>query len=133
MPVIAEVVGFRENKLLLMPLGEMEGIEPGSEVVAVSYTHLDVYKRQVRSDDDGITWSEEINITPQIKDPRWRLMFQGPGNGITLTDGTMVFPAQFRDADGTPHSTIAVSYTHLDVYKRQEFWKITGTVTRLRS
>ncbi|NLH87576.1 MAG: flagellar protein export ATPase FliI [Firmicutes bacterium] len=33
-PVIAEVVGFRENKLLLMPLGEMEGIEPGSEVVA---------------------------------------------------------------------------------------------------
>lgn len=63
----------------------------------------------VRSDDDGITWSEEINITPQIKDPRWRLMFQGPGNGITLTDGTMVFPAQFRDADGTPHSTIVWS------------------------
>ena len=24
----------------------------------------------VRSDDDGITWSEEINITSQIKDPR---------------------------------------------------------------
>jgi len=63
----------------------------------------------VRSDDDGITWSEEINITPQIKDPGWRLMFQGPGNGITLTDGTMVFPAQFRDADGTPHSTIVWS------------------------
>lgn len=63
----------------------------------------------VRSDDDGITWSEEINITPQIKDPRWRLMFQGPGNGITLTDGTMVFPAQFRDADGTPYSTIVWS------------------------
>ncbi|MGI6338154.1 MAG: sialidase family protein [Bacteroidales bacterium] len=63
----------------------------------------------VRSDDDGITWSEEINITSQIKDPRWRLMFQGPGNGITLTDGTMVFPAQFRDADGTPYSTIVWS------------------------
>lgn len=63
----------------------------------------------VRSDDDGITWSEEINITPQIKDPAWRLMFQGPGNGITLADGTMVFPAQFRDADGIPHSTIVWS------------------------
>ncbi|HOK70197.1 MAG TPA: flagellar protein export ATPase FliI [Bacillota bacterium] len=34
LPVTAEVVGFRENKLLLMPLGEMAGIEPGSEVVA---------------------------------------------------------------------------------------------------
>ncbi len=63
----------------------------------------------VRSDDEGITWSEEINITPQIKDPRWRLMFQGPGNGITLTDGTLVFPAQFRDAEGIPHSTIVWS------------------------
>ncbi len=28
--VDAEVVGFRENKILLMPLGEMSGIEPGS-------------------------------------------------------------------------------------------------------
>ncbi|MCK5207640.1 MAG: exo-alpha-sialidase, partial [Cyclobacteriaceae bacterium] len=25
----------------------------------------------VRSDDDGLTWSEEINITKQIKDPGW--------------------------------------------------------------
>lgn len=30
----AEVVGFRENRVLLMPLGEMQGIGPGSEVVA---------------------------------------------------------------------------------------------------
>ncbi len=33
-PIKAEVVGFRENKVLLMPLGVMEGIKPGSEVVA---------------------------------------------------------------------------------------------------
>lgn len=30
----AEVVGFKENKVLLMPLGEMSGIGPGSTVVA---------------------------------------------------------------------------------------------------
>ncbi|MBM3460820.1 MAG: flagellar protein export ATPase FliI [Armatimonadetes bacterium] len=30
----AEVVGFRDNKALLMPLAEMEGICPGAEVVA---------------------------------------------------------------------------------------------------
>ncbi len=62
-----------------------------------------------RSDDDGLTWSEPINITEQVKDPRWRLMFQGPGRGITRRDGTLVFPAQFRDHDGTPHSTIIYS------------------------
>lgn len=30
----AEVVGFKENKLLLMPLGELTGIGPGCEVVS---------------------------------------------------------------------------------------------------
>lgn len=32
--VLAEVVGFRDKKLLLMPLGEMNGIIPGAEVYA---------------------------------------------------------------------------------------------------
>jgi flagellum-specific ATP synthase len=31
---LAEVVGFRDNHLLLMPLGELHGIHPGSEVIA---------------------------------------------------------------------------------------------------
>jgi flagellum-specific ATP synthase len=31
---LAEVVGFRDHHLLLMPLGEMHGIHPGSEVIA---------------------------------------------------------------------------------------------------
>lgn len=34
LPVKAEVVGFRENCVLLMPLGEMSGIKPNSEVIA---------------------------------------------------------------------------------------------------
>lgn len=33
-PILAETVGFRENVVLLMPLGEMEEIAPGSDVVA---------------------------------------------------------------------------------------------------
>lgn len=32
-PVWAEVVGFKEDKVLLMPLGEMEGLKPGSIVI----------------------------------------------------------------------------------------------------
>ena len=34
-PVIAEVVGFRDNKVLLMPLGELGGIGAGAEVRAL--------------------------------------------------------------------------------------------------
>ncbi|TJY43189.1 flagellar protein export ATPase FliI [Cohnella pontilimi] len=33
-PILAEVVGFRSNRLLLMPLGELESVSPGCEVVA---------------------------------------------------------------------------------------------------
>src|SRR5690554_5766318 len=63
----------------------------------------------VKSEDDGLTWSEPINITRQIKKPEWRLFFNGPGSGITMKDGTLVFAAQYRDAEGMPHSTIVYS------------------------
>lgn len=66
----------------------------------------------VKSEDDGVTWSAPINITPQIKDPSWRLLLQGPGKGISLRDGTLVFPAQFRDGAGVPHSTLFFSQDH---------------------
>ncbi|MDD3593697.1 MAG: flagellar protein export ATPase FliI [Candidatus Gastranaerophilales bacterium] len=33
LPIFAEVVGFKENKILLMPLGDMEGLKPGSIVM----------------------------------------------------------------------------------------------------
>ncbi len=33
-PIPAEVVGFREGNVLLMPIGEMQGIGPGCEVVS---------------------------------------------------------------------------------------------------
>jgi flagellum-specific ATP synthase len=33
-PIAAEVVGFRDNKVLMMPLGELTAIGPGSDVVA---------------------------------------------------------------------------------------------------
>ena len=72
----------------------------------------------VKSTDDGVTWSDPINITPQIKDPSWQLLLQGPGRGIALEDGTLVFPAQFKADIGTKaldggqftcHSTIVFS------------------------
>ncbi len=32
--ILAEAVGFKDNRVLLMPLGEMKGVAPGSQVVA---------------------------------------------------------------------------------------------------
>lgn len=57
----------------------------------------------VHSDDDGKSWSKPVNITGQVKDPSWRLLLNGPGAGIALKDGTLVFAAQYRAGDGEPH------------------------------
>ncbi len=63
----------------------------------------------VKSEDDGKTWSSPVNITHQIKKSEWYLMLQGPGKGITMEDGTLVFPAQYKDENEIPHSTIIYS------------------------
>ena len=64
------------------------------------------------SDDDGRTWSQPRNLTRELKDPAWRYLLAGPGAGITTRDGTLVFPAQFKDATDVPHSTLVWSKDH---------------------
>ena len=51
------------------------------------------------SDDDGLTWSDPVSITAEVKDPAWRIFFQGPGKGICTRNGTLIFPTQFREND----------------------------------
>lgn len=64
-----------------------------------------------KSADDGKTWSAPVNLTAKVRgrDPKWRLFFNGPGSGICLRDGTLVFAAQYRDAEGAPHSCFLYS------------------------
>ena len=81
------------------------------------------------SDDDGLTWFKPHNITKQIKKPEWRFVLQGPGNGITMSDGTLVFPAQYRGVNaepvnGKPFSTLIYSKD------RGETWTI-GTGVKI--
>ena len=58
---------------------------------AVSYTHLDVYKRQV----------------------------QTPSGGSTVTPNGEIYDGQALTPGEVGISYVTVSYTHLDVYKRQ--------------
>ena len=62
-----------------------------------------------KSTDDGKTWSKPINITEQVKDPSWYFLLQGPGRGITMSDGTLVFPTQFIDSTRVPNAGIMYS------------------------
>lgn len=62
-----------------------------------------------KSTDDGKTWSKPINITDQVKDSSWKFLLQGPGMGISMEDGTLVFPIQFIDADKIPNAGVMYS------------------------
>lgn len=60
------------------------------------------------SDDDGVTWSEPVNIT-KTKPEEWWLFAPAPGQGITMEDGTLVMPTQGRDPEGLSFSNISYS------------------------
>lgn len=71
-----------------------------------------------KSTDDGKTWSAPINVTEQVKLPEWYFLLQGPGRGITTSDGALVFPIQFIDKTRIPNAGIMYSKD------RGETWKI---------
>lgn len=70
------------------------------------------------SSDDGLSWTTPVSITPQVKDPAWKLFFQGPGNGIVMKNGTIVFAAQYWDKAHMPHATIIYSVDRGKTWKR---------------
>lgn len=78
-----------------------------------SHPGMDLYQTaqlvMCKSTDDGKTWSEPINITEQVKLPEWYFLLQGPGRGITMEDGTLVFPIQFIDKERIPNAGIMYS------------------------
>ena len=58
-PIKAEVVGFRNNKVILMPLGELHAIGPGCDVVGtgkLTFLIVILFRRA--------RWSQVVNIRP---------------------------------------------------------------------
>ena len=54
-PLLAEVVGFRNERILLMPLNDLRGIGPGSKVVALTKeAHLPVSEKLLGRVLDGL-------------------------------------------------------------------------------
>ena len=80
-----------------------KGSQPGFDVKQTSQFLI------TKSLDDGKTWSEPINLTKECKKEEWWLWAPAPGAGITMNDGTLVFPSQGRDAGGIPFSNITYS------------------------
>ncbi|WP_316811846.1 sialidase family protein [Pedobacter heparinus] len=63
----------------------------------------------VKSTDNGKTWGKPVNLTKMCKAEEWWLWAPAPGQGITMKDGTLVFPTQGRNAKGKAFSNITYS------------------------
>ena len=46
-----------------------------------------------KSTDDGVSWSEPVDISESVKDPAWKYLGTGPGHGIQLTSGRLLIPS----------------------------------------
>ena len=79
------------------------GTHPGYDVKQSSQWMV------VKSTDDGLTWSAPVNCTRQVKPEEYCLTINAPGAGITLNDGTLVFPGQGRREDASSFSTLIYS------------------------
>lgn len=80
-----------------------KGSQPGFDVKQTSQFLI------TKSTDNGKTWSKPVNITKMGKKEEWWLWAPAPGQGITLKDGTLVFPTQGRDRTGKAFSNITYS------------------------
>lgn len=80
-----------------------------------------------KSTDDGKTWSAPINVTDQVKDPSWYFLLQGPGRGITMSDGTLVFPTQFIDSTRVPNAGIMYSKDSGKTWKMHNYARTNTT------
>jgi sialidase-1 len=83
-----------------------DGSEPGYEIGKSAQFLM------VRSQDDGLTWSQPENLTRTLKRQAWWLFAPSPQQGVQLGDGTLVMPSQGRDEQGKEFSTIMTSRDH---------------------
>lgn len=97
------IQGLNDTSKVWIHQWHSKGSQPGLGVKETSQFLI------TKSEDDGKTWSEPVNITEQTKRKEWWLFAPAPGHGITLSDGTLVFPTQGRDKNGLPFSNITYS------------------------
>src|SRR6185437_7448011 len=74
----------------------------------------------IHSDNDGATWSEAVDLTPQVKEPSWQGMFATSGTDIQISSGRFLVPLVVRDGQGIVHSLNAYSDNHGKTWKHGE-------------
>ncbi len=97
--VPSEVVGFKNNRILLMPLGELEGIGPGSELIATGSSMRVKVGMELRGRVlDGL--GEPIDNKGRINSEMFYPVMNQPPNPLTRKRISQVLPVGVRAIDG---------------------------------
>ncbi|MDO4753794.1 MAG: flagellar protein export ATPase FliI, partial [Bacillota bacterium] len=97
--VLGEVVGFNDDKVVLMPLGEMGGIGPGSRVVALGHSFIvDVTRSLLGRVIDGL--GDPMDGGPKPKPERKYPIHNEPPNPLVRNRIASPMPLGIRAIDG---------------------------------
>ncbi|KPU28219.1 ATP synthase [Caloranaerobacter sp. TR13] len=95
----AEVVGFKEDKLLLMPLGDMQGIGPGSIVVSTGNSlKVNVSEELIGRVLDGL--GKPIDGKGQISNNKTYSVMNNPPNPLQREKIREILPLGIKVIDG---------------------------------
>ncbi|NLX02093.1 MAG: flagellar protein export ATPase FliI [Syntrophomonadaceae bacterium] len=97
--VPAEVVGFKDRKILLMPLGNLEGIGPGSELLATGTTLRVAVGMELKGrvlNGLGEIIDDKGRIKPELSYP----VMNSPPNPLKRQRITQVLPVGIKAIDG---------------------------------
>ena len=75
----------------------------------------------MHSDDEGASWSDAEDLTPQLKDATWQAVFAASGTDIQTRSGRFLMPLVVRDGEGVLHSANAYSEDHGKSWKAGAF------------
>ena len=85
-----------------------------------------------KSIDDGVSWSDPVDITADVKNPEWSWVATGPGIGIQLDQGPhkgrLLIPSDHGEGSGEEGDE-RVQYSHVFYSDDHgETWQLGGTV-----
>jgi len=88
-----------------------------------------------KSADNGVTWEAPIDVTSQVKDPTWRSINPGPGQGIQLQwqtaiqgnhNGRLIFPAIVRAGNSNFYVATIFSDNNGVSWQKGNFTPVSG-------